>query len=148
MTFGGRGLVTALLVAVIAACSDATANGSDNGPLTLRLGYFPNLTHASALVGVKKGFFATGLGSGVTVETHTFNAGGDAVTALLSGSIDASFVGPNPTTNAFVQSHGQAIRVIAGATSGGALLAGKPGITQASPLKGKRIPDPQLRGRQ
>jgi NitT/TauT family transport system substrate-binding protein len=145
-----RILTLALGALVLAACStSADAGGSaDNGPLTLRLGYFPNLTHASALVGVKKGFFASALGSGVTIETHTFNAGGDAVTAILSGSIDATFVGPNPTTNAFVQSHGEAIRVIAGATSGGALLVVKPAITSPAQLKGKKIADPQLGGTQ
>jgi NitT/TauT family transport system substrate-binding protein len=141
-------LVAAALV--LAACgSSADSGGSaDNGPLTLRLGYFPNLTHASALVGMKKGFFASALGSNVTIETHTFNAGGDAVTAILSGSIDATFVGPNPTTNAFVQSHGEAVRVIAGATSGGALLVVKPSITMPSQLRGKKIADPQLGGTQ
>jgi NitT/TauT family transport system substrate-binding protein len=145
-----RILMLALGALVLAACgTSADAGGSaDNGPLTLRLGYFPNLTHASALVGVKKGFFASALGSGVTIETHTFNAGGDAVTAILSGSIDATFVGPNPTTNAFVQSHGEAIRVIAGATSGGALLVVKPAITSPAQLKGKKIADPQLGGTQ
>jgi len=143
-------LMFALGVLVLAACgSSADAGGSaDNGPLTLRLGYFPNLTHASALVGVKKGFFASALGSSVTIETHTFNAGGDAVTAILSGSIDATFVGPNPTTNAFVQSHGEAVRVIAGAASGGALLIVKPSITSPAELKGKKIADPQLGGTQ
>ena len=143
-------LMLALGVLVLAACgSSADAGGSaDNGPLTLRLGYFPNLTHASALVGVKKGFFASALGPSVTIETHTFNAGGDAVTAILSGSIDATFVGPNPTTNAFVQSHGEAVRVIAGATSGGALLIVKPSITSPAELKGKKIADPQLGGTQ
>jgi len=142
--------VVAVATLVLAACgSSADAGGSaDNGPLTLRLGYFPNLTHASALVGVKKGFFASALGPGVTIETHTFNAGGDAVTAILSGSIDATFVGPNPTTNAYVQSHGEAVRVIAGATSGGALLVVKPSITSPSQLKGKKIADPQLGGTQ
>jgi NitT/TauT family transport system substrate-binding protein len=95
-------------------------------------------------VGINKGFFASALGSKVTIETHTFNAGGDAVTALLSNSIDASFVGPSPTTNAFVQSHGEAIRVIAGSTSGGALLVVKPSITSVAGLKGKKIADPQL----
>jgi NitT/TauT family transport system substrate-binding protein len=145
-----RILMLALGALVLAVCgTSADAGGSaDNGPLTLRLGYFPNLTHASALVGVKKGFFASALGSGVTIETHTFNAGGDAVTAILSGSIDATFVGPNPTTNAFVQSHGEAIRVIAGATSGGALLVVKPAITSPAQLKGKKIADPQLGGTQ
>ena len=72
------------------------------------------------------------------------NAGGDAVTAILSNSIDATFVGPNPTVNAFAQSHGQAIRVIAGATSGGALLVVTPSIKSVADLKGKKIADPQL----
>jgi sulfonate transport system substrate-binding protein len=145
-----RMLVLAIGALVLAGCgTSADAGGSsDDGPLTLRLGYFPNLTHASALVGVRKGFFASALGSGVAVETHTFNAGGDAVTAILSGSIDAAFVGPNPTTNAFVQSHGEAVRVIAGATSGGALLVVRPSITSPSQLKGKKIADPQLGGTQ
>src|SRR2546423_3068473 len=139
------GLITGCLMA--GACG-SSANASDDGPLNVRLGYFPNLTHASALVGVKNGYFANALGAKVTLETHTFNAGGDAVIAILSGSIDASFVGPNPTTNAFVQSHGQAVRVIAGATSGGALLVVRPDITSPAGLKGKKIADPQLGGTQ
>jgi NitT/TauT family transport system substrate-binding protein len=144
-----RMLALGLGALMLAACTSADAGGSaDNGPLTLRLGYFANLTHAAALVGVQKGFFASALGSSVTIETHTFNAGGDAVTAILSGSIDATFVGPNPTTNAFVQSHGEAVRVIAGATSGGALLVVKPSITSPAQLKGKKIADPQLGGTQ
>jgi NitT/TauT family transport system substrate-binding protein len=140
----------ALTLLLLVACGQTarSAASSDGGPLTLRLGYFPNLTHAPALVGVKKGFFANALGSGVTLETHTFNAGPEAVTAILSNSIDATFIGPNPTTNAFTRSHGQAIRVIAGATSGGALLVVRPGITSAAGLQGKKIADPQLGGTQ
>jgi NitT/TauT family transport system substrate-binding protein len=141
---------TATVALVLLACGQAAGAGStsDDGPLTLRLGFFPNLTHATALVGVKKGFFADALGSKVMIETHTFNAGGDAVTAILSGAIDATFVGPNPTTNAFSRSHGQAIRVIAGATSGGALLVVKPSITSVAGLRGATIADPQLGGTQ
>ncbi|HVS50439.1 MAG TPA: ABC transporter substrate-binding protein [Candidatus Dormibacteraeota bacterium] len=139
-------LAIAATTLALVACGQTVSSAApaDDQALTLRLGYFPNLTHAPALVGIKKGFFATALGSKVTIETHTFNAGGDAVTAILSNSIDASFVGPSPTTNAFVQSHGQAVRVIAGATSGGALLVVKPSITSVSGLKGKKIADPQL----
>ena len=111
------GLITGCLMA--GACG-SSANASDDGPLNLRLGYFPNLTHAPALAGTKKGFFATALGTSVTLETHTFNAGGDAITAILSNSIDATFVGPNPTTNAYAQSHGKAIRVVAGILTPGA----------------------------
>ena len=142
--------VTALAAAaaamVVVACGQAVSSAaqSDDQSLTLRLGYFPNLTHAPALAGIKKGYFASALGANVTLETHRFNAGGDAVTAILSNSIDASFVGPSPTTNAFVQSRGRAIRVIAGSTSGGALLVVKPSITSIAGLKGKKIADPQL----
>jgi NitT/TauT family transport system substrate-binding protein len=121
---------------------------NDTGPLTIRLGYFPNLTHAPALIGLNKGFFAGSLGPDVTLETHTFNAGGEAVTAILSNSIDASFLGPNPTINAFAQSHGEAVRVVAGTTSGGALLVVKQSITTVAQLKGRRIADPQLGGTQ
>jgi NitT/TauT family transport system substrate-binding protein len=145
-----RALAMAIGAILVVACGQSVSSAptTDDQRLTLRLGYFPNLTHAPALAGVKKGFFATALGSRVTIETHTFNAGGDAVTAILSNSIDASFAGPNPTTNAFVQSHGQAVRVVAGTTSGGALLVVKPGIASIAALKGKKIADPQLGGTQ
>jgi len=143
-----KGLRTLAIVALLLAmgCGQGVSSAppADDQPLTLRLGYFPNLTHAPAIAGLRKGFFANALGSNVTVETHTFNAGGDAVTAVLSNSIDATFVGPSPTTNAFVQSHGQAVRVVAGATSGGVLLVVKPGITSVQGLKGRKIADPQL----
>ena len=141
-------LVAALMLAFACGSPAQSATPNDTGPLTLRLGYFPNLTHAPALIGLGKGFFATSLGGDVTLEAHSFNAGGDAVTALLSNSIDASFVGPNPTINAFAQSHGQAVRVVAGSTTGGALLVVRSGITSAAQLKGKKIADPQLGGTQ
>lgn len=137
------------LIALLVVCAcGSSGSSSDDGPLTIRLGYFPNLTHAPALVGLKEAMFAKQLGSDVTIETHTFNAGGDAVTAILSGSIDMSFMGPNPTTNAFAQSHGEAVRVISGATSGGALLVVRAGITSPDQLRGKKIADPQLGGTQ
>jgi len=137
----------ALLAVAVCACGIATS-ASENTRLTIRLGYFPNLTHAGALLGVENGYFNSALGASATIEPHTFNAGGDAVTAILSGAIDVAFVGPNSTANAFVQSHGQALRVISGATSGGALLVVKPGISSVDQLKGKRIADPQLGGTQ
>jgi NitT/TauT family transport system substrate-binding protein len=109
----------------------------------VRLGYFPNITHAPALIGVQKGFFQQELGQH-TLETATFNAGPEAVSALFSDSIDATFIGPNPSINAFQQSNGEAIRIVAGATSGGAGLVVKPEITTVDQLKGKKIATPQL----
>jgi NitT/TauT family transport system substrate-binding protein len=119
------------------------AAASKSAPVTVRLGYFPNITHATALVGVAKGIYAQKLGTD-KLETQTFNAGPAAVEALFAKAIDATYVGPNPAINAWAQSNGSAIKIIAGATSGGAALVVKPDITKASDLKGKKIATPQL----
>ncbi|MCW3839387.1 ABC transporter substrate-binding protein, partial [Micromonospora yasonensis] len=112
-----------------AACGDGTDAAGNAGPVTLRLGYFPNITHAPAVVGVEKGIFTEKLGSGVKLETKTFNAGPAAVEALFSGALDATYIGPNPTVNAFSKSKGEAVRVVSGAASGGVALVVKPEIT-------------------
>jgi NitT/TauT family transport system substrate-binding protein len=136
-------LALTALVAAVGACS-SSSGASSGGTVNLRLGYFPNLTHAVPLVGIDKGLFATSLGPKITLDTKSFNAGPDAVTALLSGAIDASYVGPNPTVNAWAQSHGSAVKVIAGAASGGAALVVKPTVKTWADLKGKTIATPQL----
>jgi len=126
------------------AATAAAAPRAGSAPSgTLRLGYFPNVTHAPALVGVQGSYFQRALGPNVALKLFTFNAGPAAVEALLSDSIDASYMGPNPAINAFVQSHG-AVRVVAGAASGGAFLVVQPGITKPSDLKGKVLATPQL----
>lgn len=110
----------------------------------LRLGYFPNITHATAIGGVESGIFAEALGPGVTFETATFNAGSSAIEALLSGAIDATYIGPNPAINGFAKSSGTAVRIIAGVTSGGAYLVVKPTIDGFADLRGKKLATPQL----
>jgi NitT/TauT family transport system substrate-binding protein len=112
--------------------------------VTLRLGYFPNVTHAAAIAGVEKGIFADKLGPDVDLKTALFNAGGAATEALFSGAIDATYIGPSPSINAFVKSKGDALRIIAGATSGGASLVVKPNINSAADLKGQKVATPQL----
>jgi NitT/TauT family transport system substrate-binding protein len=124
--------------------SAAKSGGQSSGLVDLRLGYFPNLTHATALVGVANGIFAKDLGPNVTLQTKTFNAGPAAVEALFANSLDITYVGPNPAINAFQKSNGQAVRLIAGATSGGAGLVVKPSINGAADLKGKKLASPQL----
>jgi NitT/TauT family transport system substrate-binding protein len=128
-----------------AACSSSKATTTTNNPpkpVTLRLGYFPNLTHAAALVGVQNGIFAKDLGANVTLRTQVFNAGPAEVTALLSGGLDAGYIGPSPAINAWSKS--KAIHIIAGATSGGAALVVASSITTVAQLKGKKIATPQL----
>ena len=134
--------------AKVAPSGPATVHAAKVNSGTIRLGYFPNVTHAPAIAGLVGGFFARALGPKVKIRTSVFNAGPAAVEALLSGAIDASYVGPNPAINAFVRSHGQAIRIVAGSTAGGAFLVVKPGVRNASDLKGKKIATPQLGGTQ
>jgi len=111
---------------------------------TLNLGFFPNVTHAPALVGVEEGLFAEALGDGVELNTFTFNAGTEAVEALFAEAIDISFIGPNPAINAWAQSEGTAIRIISGSTSGGAYLVVKPEITSVEQLAGRTLATPSL----
>ena len=134
----------------LAACSSSSAStgsGSSSaaqGPAAeLRLGYFANVTHAPALIGVQQHFFADELGK-TKLTTQVFNAGPDEVEALFAGGLDAAYIGPSPTINAYGQSDGDAIRIVAGATSGGAELVVKDGITSAADLKGKTVASPQL----
>jgi NitT/TauT family transport system substrate-binding protein len=127
----------------LAACGSA-GQPAASGPVTLRLGYFPNLTHATPIVGVKKGFFSQALGKDVKIELKAFNAGPEAVEALFSGAIDATYVGPNPTVNAWQKSKGKAIKVVAGAASGGVAFVVRPTINGPADLKGKKLATPQL----
>ncbi|WP_174550832.1 ABC transporter substrate-binding protein [Actinomadura latina] len=146
MIRGLSGRITAAALAALVtagslgACGDGGGESGTAAPL--RLGYFPNITHATALVGVEKGIFAKHLGA--APETATFNAGPAAVEALFSGAIDATFVGPNPSINAWAKSHGKAVHIISGAASGGVSLVVKPGIGSVQDLRGKRIATPQL----
>lgn len=126
--------------------SKAAASGSATAP-ELRLGYFANVTHAGAVYGVGEGIYAEELGS-TELKTQVFNAGPAAVEALFGGALDATYIGPNPAINAFVKSQGEAIRIVAGATSGGASLVVRPDITTPAQLKGKRIASPQTGGTQ
>ena len=134
-------VLAAASVTGLAACGDG--DGA-SGPVTLRLGHFPNLTHATAIVGVEKGIFAQQLGDAAKLEVKQFNAGPAAVEALFSGAIDATFIGPNPAINAWAQSKGKAVKIVAGSASGGVFLVTKPEITKVEDLKGKTIATPQL----
>ncbi len=145
--------ITLALAVVLAACgssskssSGASTSGSaaaSGDSTTLRLGYFPNVTHAPAILGVEDGSFAKALGANVKLDTKTFNSGSEVTTALLADALDASFVGPNPAINAYQKSNG-GVRVVAGTASGGAYLVVKPSINSAADLKGKKLATPGL----
>jgi NitT/TauT family transport system substrate-binding protein len=139
-----RAIVLAALAFVMAGC--ASPGASVKGPITMRVGYFPNITHSQALIGVARGDFQKALGSNVTLDVKIFNAGPSVIEALFAGQIDLSYIGPNPAINGYVQSKGEALRVIAGATSGGAAFVVRPDANIAKPedLAGKKVASPQL----
>ncbi|GAA3241745.1 ABC transporter substrate-binding protein [Pseudonocardia petroleophila] len=146
-----RSLILALTAALaLAGCSRAepapdsgAAPAAGGTAAELRLGYFPNVTHAAAIIGDKEGLFANELGD-TALTVQNFNAGGEAVNALFGGSIDATFIGSGPAINAFAQSDGAAVRLVAGATDGGAQLVVRPDITSPEQLRGATIATPQL----
>src|SRR5262245_20924689 len=120
-------LLLSVSLLAFAACSDDDDSGSeatpeqsqaaegttapDTEPVTLRLGYFTNVTHSQPIVGLQIGTYEEVLGDNVTLETTTFNAGPAVIEALFAGAIDASYIGPNPAINGYVQSGGDALRI-------------------------------------
>ena len=154
-----RAIVAAGVAAVAlmaAGCGSSAASSSGSGgsgstsspaaaaPVTLRLGFLTNITHATALVGVKEGIFTKDLGNGVTLKLVPFSTGTLEATALLAGQLDAAYVGPNPAIKAWQTSDGKLIKIISGAASGGAALVVKKGITSPAQLKGQSLATPSL----
>jgi NitT/TauT family transport system substrate-binding protein len=148
----------ALLLA--AGCSSSSSSSTTSGtadptgsttsaaaaaaPVTVRLGFLENITHASALVALKEGYFSKALGSAGTVQPTAFSTGTEETTALLAGQLDAAYVGPNPAINAWQKSGGTAIKIVSGAADGGASVVVAKGITSAAQLKGKTLATPSL----
>jgi len=124
--------------------SGSSSSGSGSAPVTVRLGLLANITHASALIGIQKGFFTKNLGNAGKLTTTVYNSGTQETTAILAGQLDAAYVGPNPAINAFQKSGDTAIKIISGAATGGASVVVKPSITSAAGLKGKIVDTPSL----
>ena len=138
--------------------SNSNSNNNDNGvssqSRTLRIGYFPNLNHAQAVIGLQQdGDFQKTLNAnssdtnkGVRIESYVFNAGPSAIEALFGGQIDVAYVGPNPAINGYLASSGQGLKIISGAASGGAsfVVRNDSGINSVNDLGGKKFASPQL----
>ena len=145
-------IACAALLIVLSACVHAETTapvGAAGAPsagapaASLRLGYFANVTHTTALVGVADGYFAAALGP-TKLSTQIFSAGPDEMTALLSGQLDAAYVGPSSALNSFLKSHGRGLVIVAGAENAGAELVVRPDIGSVTDLRGRTIADPQL----
>jgi NitT/TauT family transport system substrate-binding protein len=131
---------------VLAFLFSAFVSLSAQTVVTIRVGAFPNITHPQAMIGKANGAFEKAVGPNVKIDWKTFNAGPSAIEALFAGAIDMTYIGPNPTISGYVRSNGEALRVIAGASSGGAALVVRndTGIQKASDFHGKKVATPQL----
>ncbi|MDH6439022.1 NitT/TauT family transport system substrate-binding protein [Streptomyces sp. SAI-144] len=152
----GLAVIAALPLLTLAACgygSDAKDDGTAkvaagakkiDGLDSVKIGYFGNLTHGTALVGVDKGFFQKELGA-TKASYATFNAGPSEIEALNSKSIDIGWIGPSPSINGYVKSGGKSLKIIGGSASGGVKLVVNPDkIKSLKDVKGKKIATPQL----
>jgi NitT/TauT family transport system substrate-binding protein len=140
------GAVTLVLTVTLTACGRAPSSVSNDKAVTMRVGYFPNITHSQALIGFARGDFEKALGPDVTLDVKIFNAGPSVIEAMFARQLDVAYIGPNPAINGYVQSNGEALRIVAGATSAGAAFVVRPaaGIHSPEDLAGKALATPQL----
>ena len=145
--FGIAGIIIAIIIVLsfnVNSGNQLPHNVDSSGDV-LRIGYFPNINHAQAVIGLGNGDFQKELGD-VKVETHVFNAGPSAIEALFADRIDVTYVGSNPVINGYIKSDGQGLRIIAGAASGGAVFVVRndAGINSAADFAGKKFASPQI----
>ena len=138
-------LIFVMLSALVLLCG-CSQRGSQMQKKQVNIGFFPNITHSQALIGLYRGDFQNAFGPEVRIDAKAFNAGPSVVEALFAGQIDLAYVGPNPAINGYVISKGGALRVVAGVASGGASLVIRNGVEMKSTadLAGKTIATPQL----
>lgn len=146
--FAIAGAIIAAVIAVSFIANPSPLLSQNNTTTTtdvLRIGYFPNINHAQAVIGLGNGDFQKALGD-VKVETQIFNAGPSAIEALFANRVDVTYVGPNPAINGYIKSDGEVLRIISGAASGGAVFVVRndAGINSADDFAGKKFASPQL----
>ena len=136
-----------ILLLLLSCCAGASAAEK----AVIRIGHFPNVTHAQALIAhgmsrAGKGWFEERLGPDVEVQWLVYNAGPSAMEAIFARALDLTYVGPNPAINAYLKSQGEEIRIVAGGCSGGAALVVKSDgpIKTDADFKGRKIATPQL----
>ena len=133
-----RGFIAAIFLLFVGITASAQT--------VVHVGAFPNITHAQAMVGKANGWFEKRMGPKVTIDWKSFNAGPSAIEALFAGAIDMTYIGPNPAISGYVRSNGEALRIVAGATSGGAALVVRndSGIQKPEDFHGKKVASPQM----
>jgi len=137
------GIVAIIAVAVIISLGNSSDQSNQN---KIRVAFFPSISHAVPIVGLENGIFENGIGEQIQIEIKLFDSGPQVIESIFARSIDVAYVGPGPTINGFLKSHGKDIRILAGAASGGASFIVQPdsGLESIENFDGKRIASPQI----
>lgn len=140
-------LILIVLSSILTACSSQKESPkvTESKNVTVRVGFFPNITHSQALIGKADGTFQKSLGESNKIEWKQFNAGPEEITALFAGAVDIGYIGPGPAINGYAKSKGD-IQIIAGATDAGAILVSRKDlpIKDVKELSGKKVAVPQF----
>jgi NitT/TauT family transport system substrate-binding protein len=138
-------LFTLLALGLFGCGKDEPVKPASAPPSVVRFGYFANLTHAQAVLGVATGDYAKAIAP-AKLETKLFNAGPSVIEALFAGELDVAYIGPGPAISGFSKSRGQGLVVVSGAAANGVAIVAREGsgITKLEDLAGKRVATPQL----
>lgn len=145
LTIAGIIMLLVIVTSYIPNFGNQPAIVSENTSGVLRIGYFLNINHAQAVIGLGNGDFQKKMGN-IKVETQVFNAGPSEMEALFANRIDVAYVGPNPAINGYLKTDGQGLRIISGVSSGGAVFVVRndSGIESVKDFEGKKFASPQL----
>jgi NitT/TauT family transport system substrate-binding protein len=134
--------ITILFIGLLSGCAQSSNEGEGDGDggeaKTVKIGYFPNLTHIATIVALEKGYFEEAFGKDFTIETKTVANGGLFMEAMATKAIDVGTVGPGPLLNFYVKN--KEYHLISGAVNGGAVLvaAEGSGVEKVADLDGKK----------
>jgi NitT/TauT family transport system substrate-binding protein len=137
---------TSSAISTTSSSTTSSSSNTTNSINVVRIGYFANLNHAPALLGIADGEFQSYLGPSTTIKTSLFTSGSPEMTALLAGQLDMAIVGPSPAVSAFIQSNGTALKIVAGVSDAGAVFVvrNNDGINSTANFTGKNFGAPGL----
>ncbi|SDM36609.1 aliphatic sulfonate ABC transporter substrate-binding protein [Bacillus sp. OK048] len=137
-------LITLLFVGLLSGCAQSSKEADSGEAKTVKIGYFPNLTHIATIVALEQGYFEEAFGKDVKIETKTVANGGLFMEAMATKAIDVGTVGPGPLLNFYVKN--KEYHLISGAVNGGAVLiaAEQSGVEKLEDLDGKKVAIPVI----
>ncbi|MEH7245922.1 aliphatic sulfonate ABC transporter substrate-binding protein [Neobacillus niacini] len=137
-------IMTALFIGLLSGCAQDSNEEGSSEPKTVKIGYFPNLTHIATIVALEQGYFEEAFGKDVKIETKTVANGGLFMEAMATKAIDVGTVGPGPLLNFYVKN--KEYHLISGAVNGGAVLvaAEHSGVEKLEDLDGKKVAIPVI----